>query len=1056
MGGPIDGAVRAGFVACAQVDDAVAADARVLRRAGSEPDRCVALGNLAISLYSRFRCQADPRDLEAAIQHLRTVTRTITADHPEFPTVQGNLGMMVAARQTLDSSREAIGLWRAAVARTPAGSAERAALTGQLGQGAYQLFQHTGDPQLLDEAADNLTFAVQCLPADAERDVLRVNLAVTLVTRHQLVRPDRAELDCAIGILESLLSANSGSLGLDVAGTARTYLAQALSVRYADSGDPADFARWRDLEAPSRTGPHPGPPTGVLSAIDHDVRATEALFGYLTDSRQHDVDRAVEEQEAALAQCGTGDLQRVPLTLNLALTLTMRHHARRTDLGSYQGSDDLTRAIRIVEDAMSGEVPAVYRGVGLAQLGSSLLDRHLLDPGAGTDDLLAARRVLQAALANPLLDRQSRIGALSRSAYCELVIGRATGDPAAFRRAVGEFREVVEALPEDSPLAIGALGTLAEALFVRAESESGATADLEEAIGIARRICAEADTDRAAAFLTARTWGDSAWRRGVLSEAAEAYTSAVNQLHEVVALQTGRAHQSVAVRQAEGMAARAAYALGVGQDPAAAATVLETGRALMLTSAMERGHPDLSKLDGSEHANVAAHFGRLAAEVAAAERTILFSPGAEAGTTGDRDTYRRALDQLRQTAQDVRRIPGFENFLGLPGPADLAEVADRCGNPLVYLVATDRGGLAVIVRPDHGSTAFTATELPAWTSDFERDGLSRLYAATADTDDFTASEDLFEQLTLDLWTAVMQPVARAAGSAPQLVLIPCGRTGMLPLHAAARPDSSAVTGLRHLADDVITGYAPSARALSIAMARGTGAPTSAAGRILAVHDPSGTSGPELLMASVEVDLIGAAAGDASITRIHGNDATRARLLELLPHHEVFHAACHGLLSPDRPLDGGLVLSGDQILSVRDLVASGTVNARLAVLSSCDSARIDEGLPDEVLSLATAFLQAGFAAVVAASWPTEDAPAAAQMALTYRYHLTGGEPLPTALNRAALWIRDTTNGEKARTFPELFTPTAEDLTDDPGWADRRDHSSPLVWAVFTHTGFCGAG
>jgi CHAT domain-containing protein len=341
-------------------------------------------------------------------------------------------------------------------------------------------------------------------------------------------------------------------------------------------------------------------------------------------------------------------------------------------------------------------------------------------------------------------------------------------------------------------------------------------------------------------------------------------------------------------------------------------------------------------------------------------------------------------------------------------------------------------------------------QLPELTSEFERQAVDLLHEATKSTDDLGAAEALMEALSLQLWETVMAPVVHLT-AAPKVVLIPAGRTGLLPLHAAGRFDPTAVTGIRNVADDFVTVYAPSARALSLITGRSATAGTPIR-RLLAVHELQPARPADQLQATAtEIALVSAIVGEQHVTQIGDQQATRADLLRALPQYEVCHFACHAGMFLDDPLGGGLLLSGDEVLSVRDLLSLPAFSARLAVLSACDTARIHEDLPDEVVSLATGFCQAGFAAVIATSWPAEDEPAAAQMALTYRYWLADGNPLPTALTMASQWLRDTTNGEKQLLFPDLFAPPADAASTDPDWALRRDHTSPLVWAVFNHTG-----
>jgi len=343
-----------------------------------------------------------------------------------------------------------------------------------------------------------------------------------------------------------------------------------------------------------------------------------------------------------------------------------------------------------------------------------------------------------------------------------------------------------------------------------------------------------------------------------------------------------------------------------------------------------------------------------------------------------------------------------------------------------------------------------AVELPGLTPDFERRSVTALRDAVSHAD-LGEAERCMDELTGRLWESVMAPVVRAVGTGTPTVLIPDGPLGMLPLHAAARPDPRTPTGRRFVIDDISVAMAPSARTLSVAVARASEAPVR---RLLAVRDPSPSGEPPLPGAAAEIQRVRAALPPRiRVRELHGVAATRQEVQQALAEAEICHFACHAHVHAERPLDGGLSLADGERLTVRDMFAMPTITARLAVLSACDSGRVDESLPEEVVGLATGFLQAGFGAVIASLWPLEDAPAAAQMALTYRYWLGEGKTLPAAVGSAMAWLRDSTNEEKFAAFPELsdFAPADSAMADDPEWPGVREHSSPLVWAAVTCLG-----
>ncbi|MGI5459540.1 CHAT domain-containing protein [Streptomyces sp. CA-249302] len=1058
---------RDDFIPCHEVDQAVTADLRTLRIVGNDlQSRCTALGNLAISLYSRYRCRSDRRDLDAAIEHLRTVLRLLPTGHREQGAAQGNLAMMLAARRGHEDLEDAVGLWRASISRVRPGSPDWAVAAGQLGQGLYELFTLTSKAETLDEAeallegATRVLRSVRTAPSSAPAgfmDTLLGNHAVVLMTRHQIVRPDPEGLDRSIALLDDLVKRANGSRDSERADWATTHLAQALVLRYTDRGDPADLSRaagpgkaadglLRNTDdAPSGEFITPGSRVAATKAIGSDISATVALFEYVADARQADVDQSIHDQRNALGRCGDDPVRLGMLVINLALTLTARHHARR---GSAQGgTTDLTQALELLREHVDDSAPAQYKAAAVALRGMLLLERHVADPEHHAGDVIAAEELLRQALDHPGLDYRSRSAVLLRLAYCRLIHGRSTGEPSALNTAADTARRSVEEFPADSPLGAAASGCLADILLVRAEL-TGLPEHQREATEESRRICRESGAlDRMATFLAARGWFASAWRRGALDEVAEAGRTALGLLHDITALQLGRDDKSVSLRQAEGLAAGTAFALAATGAAGAAAAALETGRAVMLTEVMQREHPDLLRLLSSEYRNLSARFRDAADELAALERSLLTEQQGLPMVDARRETYRERLRVWDDVVRDIRRLPGYASFLYPPAEQDLSAVAEVCRNTLVYLASTDRGGIAVIVPAgDTGDGRIRAVQLPALTPEFEQNAVTALRRAV-ECDDLDRAEQSMDRLCDGLWTSVMAPVVGAVGEQTPTVLIPGGLLGLLPLHAAARTDPKTPTGRRHVIDDLPIAMAPSARTLGVAVAR---THRSEVNRLLAVRDPEPCAEPPLPGAVTEIQRVRSALPPLTQVReLHGLAATRQEVRQGLRSADICHFACHAHAGLDRPLDGGLSLASGERLTVRDMLAMPSITARLAVLSACDSGYVDESLPEEVVGLAAGFMQAGFGAVIAAQWPVEDAPAAAQMALTYRYWLREGASLPAAVARAMAWLRDSTNEEKHRAFPDLadFQPRAPMTSGDRQWVGLREHSSPLVWAAF---------
>ena len=129
--------------------------------------------------------------------------------------------------------------------------------------------------------------------------------------------------------------------------------------------------------------------------------------------------------------------------------------------------------------------------------------------------------------------------------------------------------------------------------------------------------------------------------------------------------------------------------------------MLEGGRARALSSALARDRADLDQLRRDsrvifeEYAQAVARMR----EVEALERM--------GGTGGAvlREQVRAARASYARTVADVRTVPGYEMFQSAPTWADVASWMSDIGSPVVYLLATRAGGLALLVTTEPGSAA---------------------------------------------------------------------------------------------------------------------------------------------------------------------------------------------------------------------------------------------------------------------------------------------------------------------------------------------------------------
>jgi CHAT domain-containing protein len=161
-----------------------------------------------------------------------------------------------------------------------------------------------------------------------------------------------------------------------------------------------------------------------------------------------------------------------------------------------------------------------------------------------------------------------------------------------------------------------------------------------------------------------------------------------------------------------------------------------------------------------------------------------------------------------------------------------------------------------------------------------------------------------------------------------------------------------------------------------------------------------------------------------------------------------------------PLASALDLANGDTLTLDEMLTLELSRTRLVVLSACETAIAGTTLPDEVVSLQSALLQAGTTAAIATAWAIYDTSAALVAARFYaEWRQRDGHPPYVALARAQRWVRDASNQDKRDWLvsdPRLV-PFAAALLDeldaliaDAGPA-ARSHADPIHWAAFTYAG-----
>ncbi|GDY33936.1 CHAT domain-containing protein [Gandjariella thermophila] len=939
-----------------------------------------ARANLATALSDRYDRDRDPADLRRALSLFDAAIAGLRATGVRLDVALHGQGLCYHARATapggsgVDDLDRAIERFRAALDSEDPDPEDRAGYLNSLGLSLRAKGRAVTKPGLLAEAADAFRAARELGRQGGESYVAAtVNLAGVL--------HERAEGDNDIGLLREavelyrdVLPAVDGQRHTRVT----TNLATALTDLYRYSRDRTLLdAAIHDLRRSAEDMPDPADRRAALTNLAAALHELFANTGRLTA-----LDDAIAVQEEVL---GPGCPRNPDRTLNLGISLLDRFRRRRA-------SADLDRAIALFEETARTATSWVVRASAFNSHANALSLRFdATRARADIDGCIELRERAVDTAAPGSLDEALYRGNLGVDLLTRFELD---GDGRDLDRAVDTQRRAVGKVPDTSVDWVLLQVGLADSLAARTARR---TADVAEDVSAAREAYRAAVTAGLAsrpehALAAAMRWGDWEARRDCWTEAVEAHESGLTAMTRLVGRQQLRADKESWLGDAQGLPAAAGLAHTRRGDPIRAVVALEHGRAMLLAEALHRRR------------------------------------GVEPGEVA-------------------------EQFLAPPTFDLVAQAAARC--PLVYFAATDHGGLALVVR-DGAATPVPLDDLTA--DDLRRRVEAHLAAYTAYRNSPETGRDGWSRSLAStgswLWTVAVGPVLDSLAGCPEAVFVAGGLLGLLPLHAAWTEDSARPTGRRYALDELAISYAPNARALRAAREL---ADTVVDRRLLAVVDPAPVAAPPLPFARYESRGFTAGAG-LTATELPGRRATPLAFERHAANADILLLACHGQADLADPLHSGLLLAGRPV-DLRQLMDM-RLRIRLAVLSACETALPGIDLLDEVIGLPTGLLQAGVAGVVASQWAVPDRATAMLMTEFARRWAGGGQAPTAALRAAQQWLRDTTNGEKRQhwidsltTDPALPVDVVEEYVAALNHAepDDRDHADPLTWATFAHIG-----
>jgi CHAT domain-containing protein len=527
-----------------------------------------------------------------------------------------------------------------------------------------------------------------------------------------------------------------------------------------------------------------------------------------------------------------------------------------------------------------------------------------------------------------------------------------------------------------------------------------------------------------------------------IQQAAEAYWCLVQRNAEEMDRRHSVDEQRRLAAAGQGTAAAAGLWLSLAGRLEEAVIAVELARAVLLSQAVDDAPADvITRLQRAGAQELLDRYQEARQTYRTIERRAYLREAKPAdSSTGSTVLVpiQEAWSRLQQVRFDVLDRIGRSD---LPSISNLSQIRSSAGlSTLVYVAATPGRGYALVVRPTHEPAM---VDLPELTS-------SALRTANADLRELTAKNGYLNRSGWDallnwLGQAVMAPLLDALNPDSDVVLIPLGGLGLLPLHAAVIGHPP-IGGSKHAGDRNALRYAPNARMLG--QSRPDPLPR---GAVLAVDSTLVPGLPHLPWAAVEVQQVKERYGERCV-RV--TDPFPEELSQLMRTADVWHLACHGVADEVDPLRSRLILSGGELF-LSDIIGRSADRHRLAILSACQSAIPDQDRLDEAVGFPGALLASGVAGVIATQWVADDAAA---LFLTLRFHArwqSGQDPW-RALAEAQQWLR---NADHAALLELLSPRQAEQYLIEAGvterlrrsWLNQRPFTHPYYWAPFTYTG-----
>ncbi|OCB86599.1 hypothetical protein A7U60_g6277 [Sanghuangporus baumii] len=932
-------------------------------RPEGHPDRPASLSDTANCLSTRYEHTGSMEDLEEAITLHHAVLDLLPEDHPKRSSSLNNtancLWKRYEQRGRMEDLEEAITLHRAVLQLRPEGHPLRYHSLSNTASCLSTRYLHTGSMEDLAEAIALYRAALYLLPKGHPDPSSLLNNTASCLSLLYDHRGRMEDLEEAINLHRAALQLRPECHPLRSDSLNNT--AACLSTRYDHGGRVEDLEEaiilYRAALDLLREG-HPGRPT-CLNNI-----ATCLWTRCGRRGRTEDLEEAITLHCAALDLLPEGHPHRSTLLQNAAVCFQTRYTFRRR-------MEDLEVATTLNRTALELRPEGhPHRSASLSSIAIGL--STLYELRGRMEDLEEAITLHRDGLELEPGAHPCRSTSLYHLATCLLTRYKHKGTLEDLAEAITLHRAALELRPEGHTDRCISFRGLAACLYDRFLRER-CTKDLEECIQVLNLAADQKFSNSPSRFEAARRWAEIA-RSHDHQSLFEAYKAAMPLLQRALTVRSTLPAQHrllSSISHLHSLALDAASSAIDKDDFRQALEFLEQGRSLLWTQ-MRGFRIPLEQLSRADK-TLSERFGdcnrRLEAIIASSDSpttcSITGGDSIRALSTSqekilaDKKSVQmwQSYDEQEAIINDIRRIPGFENFLQA-APFEVIQQAASEGPVIVLnyskyrcdaLILLLQGCVCVPLDREFHTDAFTLHE--------EFLQVRQEFKVTS-----IEYDEILRRVMKFLWDRVVSKVVQKLKGlkimeGSRIWWCPTSVLTAFPFHAAG-PYEDANGNMKYLLDDYISSYIPTLTSLINARS----GPQIGNERMLFVADN------RLGCAEKEKDSI------TGIRRINkqllDENATPGAVLRGLQKAPWVHFVCHGLVG-EEPFNSSLELPGGR-LTLLDIARANLSTAEFAFLSACSTAEQGAGHAlDEALHLSAAMQFCGFRSVVGTMWELLD-------------------------------------------------------------------------------------